>query len=369
MSENGKKYAVEIPNYEPADLGVDFDALLVELRSLKRKLNFERQEIGMGNQQRRVDKQEVEDSFKALAKREHPEETDTANLREIALDKARELVRRIARLVDSKVDTSHEVQFFDHVNDLVDIVSEKITSSSGGVPKEHNYSAVYHPDTDEVEMRKRDFELAQDPFSVIANLTNTGTDDNLQTIKHELIHRKQKKASDSKVSGVSQGIIAITFLGGVANISIKYKGGKEEQDWEHGSILRESQARMMADKRRRFRDLHSDFSKNATYGNRIREQGDWDRLIMAYQQIKELYALGLSEEEITALVVGAEWNSESVSYTNFDERIKAEMAKRGLGIEDVENLVLAEDLKENIKALQVSFITCQELKKLRDRRN
>ncbi|HBU07051.1 MAG TPA: hypothetical protein DEB09_03120 [Candidatus Magasanikbacteria bacterium] len=369
MLGEGKKYTVEIPDFESADLGVDFDALLVELRSLKRRLKTEKQEIGIGNPRGALKKEEVRTSIKQLIRSQHRSETIGDDvLEEMTLNKARELVRLVARKVNARVDTGHEVQFFDQVNDLVDIVSDKIVSTNG-YPKEPDYAGFYHPDTDEIEMKKENFDLAQDPFSVIAYLTNTGADINLQTIKHELTHRKQKESNKKATSDVYQGLVAISFIGGVLSYSITSGEGKKKSDWQHTSILKESQAHIVANKKRRFKNLHDVFAISEAYGDRIREQGDWDRLIMAYQQIKELYALGISEEEITALVANAVWNKESISYTNFDKKIELEKVKRGLDKEDVENLVLAEDLRERIKALKVSLIACEELIKMRDNRN
>lgn len=415
MAGEVKNY-VEIPEQDIPDLGVDFDKILTDLNVLRDEVEKEVgsfhktlepfvQETGGGSG--RESWAEALKFFLKSKSRERDPDKDKKEIYEDAVESARDILGNVASRVDGEVDSQHEVALFEEVKTLVGIVS--VDKGHLSDEREVKFDARYHADTDKVEMRKKVFEAANNLFQIIVNLAESGGDYSLGALQHELIHKKQNQVRKSeksswrkkvfsdaaavKISGIYATSEAVQYLLELdeclpdnlktinAILALSYllsyfasrskdvldlKKANKRGDWRHQSILDESQAYLLAGRKRNYKDgLHVSFSGRPDgvfggYGDRIEEKGDWDRLAMAYQQIKQLHALGISEEEITKLVVNAKWDDESTSYTEFDEKINEEAKRRGLEMEDVDNLVLAEDLKTQIKMLEVSLIAMEE---------
>lgn len=95
----------------------------------------------------------------------------------------------------------------------------------------------------------------------------------------------------------------------------------------------------------------------------MRNVGDTDKLIMAYDQIRRLYALGLDDASVGALTGKAKWKKGQLSYDKLGQKIEELMKAKGLTVEDVDNLVEAEDIKNIIYFEQVKAIAREELQK------
>jgi len=93
------------------------------------------------------------------------------------------------------------------------------------------------------------------------------------------------------------------------------------------------------------------------------EPKEIDRLILANFEVKRLYALGLSDEEIGLLVRDAKWDYKKRRYDILDEKAAQIMKEKDLDEEDVDNLVLADDLRRQIFINKTQLIAQDELKK------
>ncbi|MEK6616852.1 MAG: hypothetical protein AABZ32_12240 [Bacteroidota bacterium] len=93
------------------------------------------------------------------------------------------------------------------------------------------------------------------------------------------------------------------------------------------------------------------------------KNADTDKILEAILNVKRLYALGLSDEEIAKLVAESEWDEENVVYDQMTAKVQSVAGEKGLEMEDVDNLVLEQDLKAAIYTEKVKMIAQEEIQK------
>jgi hypothetical protein len=426
MSESGVKY-VDIPEYNSADLGVDFDALLKELRELKRQLAINKEKIDFSKNMFSGDESffggviaiDLVKKLKEHVSNSRSDIKSEDDVMEVIRDEAKKILENVSDRILKEVDPEHEIKFFGQVAELVDLVFE---DDNTGEEKRKGPRLVgnYNSADDKITMDANFFAESRQSLVLLGDLMNSVSVQSLATLKHELVHKEQAKYKKGSISteekkrdlqkifsdfgfvgatatlGVAEilpiylnkfkslpkeyhVVVALVYLGcisfsGICKIRDKIEQRQQsQQEYEEiyqGKILKESQAFITADRTRRFADLHKKFDKKQSedggggYKEAINKKGDWDKLAMAYQQIKELYALGLSDEDVSELVGKATWNQDELAYDEFSARIKLEADKHGWDEEDVQNLVLAEDLREKIKLLKASRIAWEEFEKV-----
>jgi len=128
-------------------------------------------------------------------------------------------------------------------------------------------------------------------------------------------------------------------------------GGSQDINTERGT-----------EHRRMFSSL-TEFMEHMSKYEVMRNKGDTDKLIMAYDQIRRLYALGLDDAAVGAVVKKAKWRKKDLSYSTMGEKIEELMQAKGLSVEDVDNLVEAEDIKSIIYFENVKAIAREELQR------
>lgn len=90
---------------------------------------------------------------------------------------------------------------------------------------------------------------------------------------------------------------------------------------------------------------------------------EMDCAVASYQATKRLYTLGLSDQQIGELVKKSQWNEEKASFDVLEEKIEQLTLEKNLTEEDLNDLVLAEDIKNQIYRLDVQIIAQEEIKK------
>ncbi len=120
--------------------------------------------------------------------------------------------------------------------------------------------------------------------------------------------------------------------------------------------------RSSIDERNKF-SSPTDFLKHIEKYQVVKNKTDVDRFLVADDEIRRLYALGLSDEEIAVLTKNAKWNRKELRFDSLDEKISKRMEEKGLSQEDVDDLVQAEDIKQAIYWRKVRAISREQIRK------
>ncbi len=257
-----------------------------------------------------------------------------------------------------------------------------------------NSVASYSPDTGKIYVNKNNLSLETSPSELVQALAEEGFSESAKTLHHEHIHSEQflPKSERAKLAiKITERTVWLTLLGlsayelGV----IATVGGlvvfnklmpfiaipivnvlKRIESRKASTITTETQAYWGSERfagksdqhteggieHRRMFSSFADFREHISKYEVMRTKGDTDKLIMAFDEIRRLYALGMTDKEIGPLVKKTKWNKEKSQYDLLDEKIKELMMQRNLNEEDVDALVDAEDMRartyaENIKAI------------------
>ena len=108
-------------------------------------------------------------------------------------------------------------------------------------------------------------------------------------------------------------------------------------------------------------------NKLKLYDHTSPEEGD--RVMIADQQIRRLYALGLSDEEIGPMIPAAKWDAERFCYSNLEDEVQKHRAARNLDEENLDNLVMVDDYKRKIFLERLQLVAQDELKCTASERN
>lgn len=229
-------------------------------------------------------------------------------------------------------------------------------------------------------------DLMPDNGRLLKDLALAGYNHATYLLHHEYIHKLQgseeeKNAIKIKIietilEGIAvAGLIVLIDKSGVADSSayMQYAYGlpglyasfqlRNVKDREK-VLLRETQAFRGSEKYSASANSNFDLMEKFSfgYGRLLRNRKDDDKFIMANLEVKRLYALGLLDEEIGKLVNEAKWDDKELGFDGLEDKIKQIMAERGLEEEDVDNLVLADEIKREIYIRKVRMITQELLK-------
>lgn len=263
-----------------------------------------------------------------------------------------------------------------------------------------NSVASYSPSEGKIYINKENLRLETSPSELVQALAEEGFSKLSKTLHHEHIHSEQypPKSEHTKLAiKITERTVWLTLLGlsayelGV----IQTVGGlavinklmpfiavpilnilKRTDSKKAKTIVAETQAYWGSErfagesdqhtkrgiKHRRMFSSFADFLEHISKYEVIREKGDTDKLIMAFDEIRRLYALGMTDKEIGPLVKKAKWNKEKSQYDLLDEKIKELMIQKNLDEEDIDALVDAEDIRARIYAENVKVIAREQLR-------
>lgn len=88
---------------------------------------------------------------------------------------------------------------------------------------------------------------------------------------------------------------------------------------------------------------------------------DRDRIIMAYEQLGRLRALGVPELEIAKLVKRAKWNREKLQFDTLQKRIDQECKKRNIDPLDLDTIRDISHIKRTIMVYKIKLIAQEEI--------
>lgn len=273
-------------------------------------------------------------------------------------------------------------------------VREDLTFSSD------NSVASYSPSEGKIYVNKKNLRLETSPSELVQALAEEGFSESAKTLHHEHIHSEQyppKSEREKLARKIKERTVWLTLLGlsayqfGV----IEAAGGlavlnklmpfiaipivnvlKRTDSRKTRTIAVETQAYWGSERfagesdqhtkrgieHRRMFSSFADFMEHISKYEVIRTKGDTDKLIIAFDEIRRLYALGMTDKEIGPLVKKAKWNKEKSQYDLLDEKIKELMAQKNLDEEDVDALVDAENIRARIYAENVKAIAREQLR-------
>jgi len=173
--------------------------------------------------------------------------------------------------------------------------------------------------------------MLANPDILIALLAVRGSSGAANDVHHELIHSHQTRKPQTS----REKLIEALSIFGDKNVLLK------EIHAMIGADRKGNGKRIEAEGLRR--ELSSD-----SYGL-ISTEEDVRRLETAALRIKQLYALGLSDEEIGKLVSGAKWDKKSKGYDTLTSEVDRIMRERNLSESEIAIFVKIDELKTRLR--------------------
>lgn len=312
------------------NLEIDFESLLLASKDIENEIR------------QKYPKEQAEQEFAEL--REYfSENTENKN----ALLK--NLITRISEIFQVKIKDELWLESFSDWISIVfkdEKIKEKYSFEDLGPTK---VVAGYNKKRDTIELNKRllDEYKDVDPLLTMEQLSSNGHHFYTEAIKHEKIHQLQHKKSGS-------------FFDKLRNFR---KNKKDE------IILTETQPRISAgeEKTKELIRAFGKFYLGDIYTRIFDLVGisktDIDKVIVASQQIKRLYAFGFNDEQIAEMVKKSKWEKETLVYDILEKNINDKMKEKDIELEDVDNLVLAQEIRDKIKHENIQLITRREVDK------
>ena len=98
--------------------------------------------------------------------------------------------------------------------------------------------------------------------------------------------------------------------------------------------------------------------------NLIKNKKDIRMMLVGIFQVKALYALGLSDQEIGELVQKAKWDKTNRTFISLKEKIDEIMTSRNISNDQLKKLIEEEDIETQIHAEKIKKIAQEELKNI-----
>ena len=338
---------VAIPEEEEKDLGIDFEGL-VEQTHLLRKERMEDE----------TDYQFLMEEIKKSLKGYTPEQQKSFFEKMLS-----EVKERILRECGNLGNLSAFEQAFN-------LIEEAPVSEIGA-------AAAYTTDGKIlVETGTRYFE--EDPYTLLLALAEIGRSKYMTDVHHEYIHSLHIDKNYLRAENIREWInrilpyVAIggalqypkTFPLAVGAYYLNYVLDKKA--YKQYTILHETQAFRGSDRfTHDFLGIIEHLNTLKRY-KAVKNNKDIDMAIVADVEVRSLYALGLDDKQIGELIKTAKWDSKGLRFISLDDKIRELMLERGLEQEDVDNLVMADDLKNKINFYKTSVIASEVVKEHAD---
>lgn len=350
MSKESTKY---LPEELESKIEVDFDALIAERDRLENEPRMQPGEIDYAlSKYLKINLESTSDAFKAGS----------------------DLLSKITERITKECEKAEVFSTYEEAFQLITKKSikafEKINAGSGT-------DATFFPGLSAIGMKTADVMKLCDPANLIYALASYGSSKPLKVLHHEFLHSKQHFAFGEEMREAL--IDALTELGwliiyyvsrafpGFNQKKILTKMSQIGKKYISKEILRETHAYKGEERRSDLQSSFYDFLGNIKHGYDLgKTPEEIDQIILASVEVNRLYALGLSGGEIGSLVRAAKWDSKKRGYNLLDERASQIMQEKGLDEEDVDNLVLADDLKRQIFINKTQLVAQEELKKAVD---
>ncbi|MFA5872175.1 MAG: hypothetical protein WC858_05685 [Parcubacteria group bacterium] len=341
-----RKIAFEPEETHPP-LEIDFESLLAELRDLESQpILGEEEAIGM--------LLKLYDYYKKNTKEEDDKSYPTP---EGALLKI-----VLGRIIKKCGNGEHIQAFFDHFFSMkFEEAGKKINRS---------FSAAFSPLTRKIKANAETSFLFN-PVVMLGELSAYGFSRAINSVHHEAIHITQSKLLDEWKRFAKAMSIGMSLLFSSQEKKDEYLDKVRRQRLE-GRVLQEAHATLGSSKFKASSEgsdystgnLYKILSKYEVFGQPlVQDKYEVDRMIAASTEIKRLYALGLGNKEIGELIRKSKWNNDIAGYDTLEEKIAKLLEQQNIEEEDVDNLVLADDIKRKIYVLKAKTVAQEELKK------
>lgn len=343
---------VKIPEETHPPLEIDFDTLIAELRDLESKplLN----EDGVKNILEKIDEcYDIETAKMSMRDKEAKDYKDCGESELFA-----EVLARVMN------DLGNNEQFTSFINNLDLIKPKKFEKMKGEA------AGTFHPLSGKITFSEKKFDIR--PLQMIGELACYGYTESMKTLHHEVIHSKQSDRLKEYMAIIKNFIAFSACL--VSMEKVQKFFNETENNERRDSILTEAHA-YLGDARYSSSEHHSYYATSFLNEVLQREeyfiQGepliqnkkDADHLIAMSTAVKRLYALGLDDSQIGVLVKSMMRSNAKNGYNLLEKKVEELMKQRKLEEEDIDNLVLADDIKRKIYMNKVRIIAQEEIKK------
>lgn len=203
-------------------------------------------------------------------------------------------------------------------------------------------------------------------LELVKELSSIGFSESLAVIHHEKIHSDQYPPIPQGKFLKKIKLLLEHTIQSLIRDSVKSQTILGETQAYMGSGKFAGKASSHSDDRNNYRLMFSTFSELlgqiSEYGV-VSNKADIDKVYTAYDEIRKLYALGMSDSEIGTLVGKAKWERNKLRYDLLDTKISELMEQKNLSPEDVDDLVEAENIKSAIYWKKVKAIAKEKLQK------
>ena len=364
-----EKPAIKFDSTELKPSKVDFDSLLAELEDQEREKESEMKPEEVGKMLTQMEDNYLKEYLEQINK--ETKELEYGDIMKFYKKYFLSLFSTIEDRIQKEVGGPGNLEASAEAMRLLSLpLSRELTRHNR--KKQSGVMAYYSPSDDSIAVDYDEIKMTLP--DLIGSLAAAGYDWGRAAMHHEMIHSKQHplkiKETKNKIYlwqeilsslgvvasslAVGRDMAATLFSVQLLNILRKIKNLRIEE------ILREVQANEGA-----FR-----YTKKLTYsdlfevykGNLLKNSKDVDCLISGYQQVKQLYALDLNDEEIGGLVEKAKWDDRKMVYDALQDKIESCMSEQNLDEDDLGDLVLRDDLKRRIYLNKVRKIAQEEIK-------
>ncbi len=211
-------------------------------------------------------------------------------------------------------------------------------------------------------------EVFLDDRTICEQFLKYGFSTDVRLLHHEFIHYLQNKNFSQYLPPPS---LSTSFTEDLIDLLLSFKFFRHKPKIQkiNKTILEESHAYNAANRQgRSFYSLHHlydkflrhyEFDESDEKGSEI-ESKKLEKIIISYWQIRQLYALGLGDEEIALLVSTDVWDEKKKHYKNLSAAVSRLQAEKGLDDQDVDNIILANDIRSQIYIIKARSITIEE---------
>ncbi len=232
--------------------------------------------------------------------------------------------------------------------------------------------AAYYPESGQIVMGDI---LNLDPKVIIANIAKTGRDDTVEALHHEYLHSLQhdqpaKIKRREKLKRRIKGAATIAGFSAAALSSYEIYQGMTVVIVALLHFLESRHAKAQRSDEQMLREVHSYFGAAGVLGPE-----DIDLVLSEYKHIKvnpakvaeadklikQLYALGFSDTEVSKLINISKWSSRSKTYGPLHEQVRTGQIQRGLNEDQMENLVAVQRVQESIDMQKSAIVANEEL--------
>lgn len=341
---------------------IDFESLLKELNELKKTRHLSEPLSSIG----RLEGFHFTDYFNKHQGADENNKEDRKKAEEYVSEKLNQLLSSICQRAGKE-------GLFDNLDALIDACLLATGKSVKGYKDRGDHGqdvAAYQPSTGVIHLSNLKLNFVT--YKMLHEIATYGFSHAIMSVDHEMIHKKQLVGSKAR-SALYELLAFLPFLASALPIDMETKLTALVLSPIYYAALYKTVVSLrdrVAEEMHAFHGSSSSWSAKdmmevfgGGYADIKENRENTDRILSSYLSIKRLYALGLSDDDVAILVRRAKWNKKSGTYSIFENEIEKRMSELDLEEEDVDNMVLANDLKRAINLNKFRLLAQDAIKK------